>query len=86
VQPLDVPAASLLAELGEAEAIRKEVMGHCSIATTQWYAHLRPLHEIPVHERLAEAAPIADLVTLAHKRASGKPVGNMLGLRRAHSH
>jgi len=30
-------AASLLAELGEPEAIRKEVMGHRSIATTQRY-------------------------------------------------
>src|SRR6185436_10387466 len=30
-------AASLLAELGEPEAIRKEVMGHRNIATTQRY-------------------------------------------------
>jgi integrase len=66
-------AASLLAELGEPEAIRKEVMGHRNIATTQRYTHLRPMHEIPAHERLAEAVPIADLVTLARKRASGKP-------------
>ena len=33
-------AASLLAELGEPEAIRKEVMGHRNIATTQRYTHL----------------------------------------------
>ena len=33
-------AASLLAELGEPEAIRKEVMGHRDIATTQRYTHL----------------------------------------------
>jgi integrase len=51
-------AASLLAELGEPEAIRKEVMGHRNIATTQRYTHLRPVHEIPAHERLAEAVPI----------------------------
>ena len=72
-------AASLLAELGEPEAIRKEVMGHRNIATTQRYTHLRPVHEIPAHERLAEAVPIADLVTLARKRASGTPVGKDTG-------
>ena len=72
-------AASLLTELGELEAIRKEVMGHRNIATTQRYTHLRPVHEIPAHERLAEAVPIADLVTLARKRASGKPVGKDVG-------
>ena len=37
-------AASLLAELGESEAIRKEVMGHRDITTTQRYTHLRPVH------------------------------------------
>ena len=43
------------------------------------HTHLRPVHEIPAHERLAEAVPIADLVTLARKRASGKPVGDSDG-------
>src|SRR6185436_85180 len=77
-------AASLLAELGEPEAIRKEVMGHRNIATTQRYTHLRPVHEIPAHERLADAVPIADLVTVARKRASGKGVGKMMGHSREH--
>jgi len=54
-------------------------MGHRSITTTQRYTHLRPVHEIPAHERLAEAVPIADLVTVAHKRPSGKPVGKNVG-------
>jgi integrase len=72
-------AASLLAELGEPEAIRKEVMGHRNIATTQRYTHLRPVHEIPAHERLADAVPIADLVTVARKRASGRGVGKSDG-------
>ncbi len=72
-------AASLLAELGEPEAIRKEVMGHRNIATTQRYTHLRPVHEIPAHERLADAVPIADLVTATRKRASGKPAGKNAG-------
>src|SRR5215213_3400114 len=68
-------AASLLAELGEPAAIRKEVMGHGNIATTQRYTHLRPVHEIPAHERLADAVPIADLVTASRKRAAGKGDG-----------
>ena len=72
-------AASLLAELGEPEAIRKEVMGHRNIATTQRYTHLRPVHEIPAHEHLADAMPIADLVTVARKRASNNPVGKSVG-------
>ena len=72
-------AASLLAELGEPEAIRKEVMGHRNIATTQRYTHLRPVHEIPAHERLADAVPIADLVTAPRKRASGKGAGKNAG-------
>jgi integrase len=50
-------AASLLAELGDPEAIRKQVMGHHNIATTQRYTHLRQVHEIPAHERLAGAVP-----------------------------
>jgi integrase len=79
-------AASLLAELGEPEAIRKEVMGHRNIATTQRYTHLRPVHEIPAHERLADAVPIADLVTAARKRASGKPVGKNAGTQTSQSH
>jgi integrase len=68
-------AASLLAELGEPEAIRKEVMGHRNIATTQRYTHPRPLHEIPAHEWLAEAVPIPDLVTATRKRAAGRVMG-----------
>jgi integrase len=72
-------AASLLAELGEPEAIRKEVMGHRNIATTQRYTHLRPVHEIPAHERLADAVPIADLVTATRKRAAGRGDGTSDG-------
>jgi integrase len=72
-------AASLLAELGESEAIRKEVMGHRDIATTQRYTQLRPVHEIPALERLAAAVPISDLVMDPRRRASNKPVGKSVG-------
>ena len=54
-------------------------MGHCNIATTERYTHLRQVHEIPAHERLAEAVPIADLVTAPRKRAAGKPDGRSDG-------
>ena len=40
-------AASLLAELGEPEAIRKEVMGHRDIATTQRYTICAPSTKFP---------------------------------------
>ena len=60
-------------------------MGHRNIATTQRYTHLRPVHEIPAHERLADAVPIADLVTATRKRASGKPAGKNAGTETGHS-
>ena len=59
--------------------------GHRNIATTQRYTHLRPVHEIPAHERLADAVPIADLVTATRKRASGKPAGKNAGTETGHS-
>jgi hypothetical protein len=68
------PGASLLVEMGEPEAIRKEVMGHSTSRRRSGIGHLRPVHEIPAHERLV-AIQIADLVTASRKRASGKPVG-----------
>jgi hypothetical protein len=59
-------------------------MGHRNIATTQRYTHLKPVHEIPAHERLADAVPIADLVTASRKRAVGRVMGRMMGLSRGH--
>ena len=60
-------------------------MGHRNIATTQRYTHLRPVHEIPAHERLADAVPIADLVTATRKRAAGKGAGKNAGTETGHS-
>ena len=54
-------------------------MGHRNIATTQKYTHLRPMHEIPAHERLADAMPSSDLVMVPRKRAASKPVGKSVG-------
>jgi hypothetical protein len=65
-------AASLPAELGQPEAIHKEVMGHRNIATMQRDTHLRSVDEIPAHERLADAVPIADLVTATRTRVAAE--------------
>lgn len=62
-------AATLLASLGVSEGLRKEVMGHRSLATTQWYTHLAPVHEKAPLEQLSAALPLADLLV-------GTPVGN----------
>jgi integrase len=70
--------ATLLAELREPEAIRKELMGHVRIETTQRYTHLRPMHQVAPLERLSDAMPIADLVTNPRRRALSK--GSLLDL------
>ena len=49
------------------------------MAATRKYPHLRPMHEIPAHERLADAMPISDLVMVRRRRAAGKPVGKSVG-------
>jgi integrase len=63
-------AATLLAELGLQESVRKEVMGHRDIATTQRYTHIRPLPQRHAIEALSQALPIADLVTNPRTRAA----------------
>jgi integrase len=62
-------AATMLAALGVADRLRQEALGHLSGASTQWYTHLQPVHELPAIERLSEALPILDLVV-------GTPVGH----------
>lgn len=42
-------------------ANQKEVRGHQNIATTNRYTRLQRVYEIPAHERLADAVPIADI-------------------------
>lgn len=55
-------AATRLAALGIAEGVRKEAMGHASIATTQRYTHLAAAHIVPAVEQLAAALPVGGLV------------------------
>lgn len=54
--------ASTLARLGVPEHIRKNIMGHETITTTQKYTHLVPEDERAELERLAAAVPLTDLV------------------------
>lgn len=63
--------ASTLARLGVAEHLRKNVMGHEAITTTQRYTHLVPVDEIGPIEQLSAAVPLRDLV-----------VGPVAGVRR----
>ncbi|WP_291989567.1 tyrosine-type recombinase/integrase [Luteitalea sp.] len=64
-------AATKLAALGVPEGIRKDVMGHTSIQTTQWYTHLEPRHEVAPLNQLAEVTDIAELVFGAGGDAGG---------------
>ncbi|HYM24972.1 MAG TPA: site-specific integrase [Vicinamibacterales bacterium] len=64
--------ATMLAEMGEPESLRKELMGHTRIETTQRYTHIRPTYQVAAIERLSAATPLLDLVTLPWRRASAK--------------
>lgn len=68
-------AATMLAALGVPEGLRKDVMGHRAIATTQIYTHLQPAHLVAPLEQLSEAFPIADLLvgaTVGRAKKTGR--------------
>ncbi len=73
-------AATLLAERGVSEKKRQQTLGHENLATTQRYTHMKPVHEIAAHDELSDALPIDDLVTVLWRRASRKPVREVVGL------
>jgi hypothetical protein len=54
--------ATLLAELGISDELRRVVMGHTDIRTTQGYTHLRPLHERAPLAALSDAMPLQGTV------------------------
>lgn len=62
--------ATLLADLGLAERLRMELLGHKEIRTTQQYTHLAAKSQIDPHEQLSAALPLRDLML-----AKGKRVG-----------
>lgn len=73
-------ASTILAELGVGEPLRKDLMGHERVETTQWYTHLRPIALVGPAEQLSAALPIADLVTLPGNRPR-RSVGENVGPR-----
>jgi hypothetical protein len=54
--------ATLLAELGVSDELRRVVMGHSDLRTTQGYTHLRPLHERAPLAALSAAMPLQGTV------------------------
>lgn len=74
--------ATMLAELGIADQLRKAVMGHSDVRTTQGYTHLRPIHErAPLAalskrmalEGLVQGPPSANQANAESFRTSKKP-------------
>lgn len=68
-------AATLLAQLGVSEGLRKDVMGHLSIQTTQGYTHLNPIHERAPLEQLSQQLALEDVVTAPRQIGSGGTTG-----------
>lgn len=63
--------ATLLAEMGLPESIRKELLGHSEIRTTQKYTHLSARTQVSPHEQLSAALPMAAAV-MEKPRPKGK--------------
>lgn len=74
-------AATLLAQLGVPEGLRKDVMGHLSIQTTQGYTHLNPVHERAPLEQLSAQLQLQDLVAAPRLIGAGNISGNPGGTR-----
>jgi integrase len=75
-------AATLLAQLGVPEGLRKDVMGHLSIQTTQGYTHLNPIHERAPLEQLSTELPLEDLIAAPRLIGGGNRSGNGAETRR----
>lgn len=69
-------AATLLAQLGVPEGLRKDVMGHRSIQTTQGYTHLSPVHEQGPLEQLSQQLALEDVVTAPRLVGASSLVGS----------
>ncbi len=71
--------ATMLAEAGEPEAMRKDLMGHASIQTTQIYTHIRPVAQAQPLEALSRQLPLEELVMDPRRRAGKTLIGNFGG-------
>lgn len=74
-------AATMLAQLGVPEGLRKDVMGHLSIETTQGYTHLSPVHERAPLEKLSEELALEHLVQKPRRVGGGTAGGTTLAPR-----
>lgn len=54
--------ATMLAEIGVSDELRRLVMGHRDVRTTQGYTHLRPLHERAPLAELSKVVQITEAV------------------------
>lgn len=64
--------ATMLAELGESEEVRKAVMGHARDETTAKYTHLRPVGQAPAHARIARQLRLKAVVVGGGKNGGGR--------------
>lgn len=64
--------ATLLAELGVPDHLRKDVMGHSDVRTTQGYTHLRPIHERAPLAALSEKMAVKGVVQGPSSHTRGK--------------
>lgn len=62
--------ATLLAEIGVAERLRMELLGHSEIRTTQKYTHLAAASQVTPHAQLSAALPLSDVVVAASREPS----------------
>lgn len=67
--------ATLLAEMGMPEAMRKELMGHTEIRTTQKYTHLAAKAQMQPHEDLSAQLPLKDLLLAKPRPHHGENPG-----------
>lgn len=64
--------ATLLAEMGLPEAIRKELLGHTEIRTTQRYTHLAAKAQTAPHEQLSAQLPVAETLLAKPRPKTGR--------------
>lgn len=67
--------ATLLADLGLSEALRKELLGHTEIRTTQQYTHLAARSQVDPHEQLSAVLPLKALVLAKAPKSRGGASG-----------
>lgn len=68
--------ATLMAEMGLSEAVRKEMMGHSEIRTTQKYTHLSAHAQVQPHEAIASLLLLKDVLLAKPRPHLGGKLGD----------